>query len=86
MTQTERAIALQKAGCQDGVLYYFENNSLKEDTVEGYWSTSADPGQTLWPPSITACETQWAWKHSESIFTIEVSRYDSQILIFFTHC
>jgi hypothetical protein len=74
VTEIERAEALEKAGFRDGVLYYFENISPKENDIEGYWSTSADPGQPCWPPSTTASGTQWAWQHSESIFTIEVSR------------
>jgi hypothetical protein len=77
VTQIDRAAALEAAGFRDGVLYYFENVSPKEDDLEGYWSTSSDPGQPLWPPSIAVPGKEWAWKHTESIFTVEISRYES---------
>jgi hypothetical protein len=89
LTQIERADALKTAGFQDGVLYYFENISPKEKQVEGYWSTSANPGQPLWPSSPDAPGSDWGWEHNDPPFKIEISRYSFRSLtlmvLFATH-
>lgn len=73
--QNERGDILQSIGAENGILYYFEDPSAMEGQVQGYWSTSCDPGQPLWPPSPNAPGPSWAWFYTDDKFEIEISRY-----------
>jgi hypothetical protein len=74
-TLSQRNTVLVDAGFPDSILYYFENPSVKEGDVHGYWSGSPEPGKLVWPPALDAPGPVWGWRHGDDHFEqVMVSR------------